>query len=894
MEHAHDQEWRFHIEQRADDLERTGLTRPEALRLARAEFGSLDARREESRDAVGVRMVDDLRGDLRYALRMLRQSPTFTTIAVLSLALGIGANSAMFSLMESVLWKTLPVESPGQLRQLSWVSGPKLPMSSTWGNLGSTDDGGRTSGSFSYPALLALQHSDASALLTVVGFKPIGRLTAIIDGKAELVEGELVSGGFYDAIGVRPFAGRPILPSDDVRNAERTVAVISDAFWARRFGRDPTAIGRTIQVNQVPVTVVGVNPASFTGLTPGRRPDVFVPLSMQPVVLPWRYAKNPSLLDDPDYWWVLAMGRLHPGADERQAQAALDLALGNAVRPLLIASPGSARPRLRLTDGSRGENDLRDQFSRPLLVLVAFVGLVLLIACANLANLLLARAAARHREISLRLALGAGHWRIGRQMLTEGLVIASLGGAAGVLLGFWLRNGIPRLLATSWDPAPLEAEFNGRVLWLSVGVTMLTGVLFSLAPMWQATHVRVATALKDGGRATMSRSRRVARRSLVVLQVGLSVVLLLGAGLFVRTLWNLRSADLGFTPERIVLFTLDPPRTRYTGAERTTLFARLEEAIGGLPGVQGATLSSEALVSGSTSTTRAVPTGRAMRPGQADRTWVNEVGSAFFETMGIPIVYGRGLRPQDRAGSLVVAVVNQQFVRDFFPDKNPLGQTFKSGDDVYQIVGVSADARYARISETMPPTFYRPFAQAKDIGAMTFEVRTTVGEGSLLAMVREAVGRIDKDLPVFDVRTQEEQIAATLSQQRLFATLTSAFGLLALVLASVGIYGIISGSVASRIGEIGVRMALGAGRSQVLRMVLREAVGLAVIGVSLGLAASAGLGKYVSSFLYELTPFDPITAAATVLLMLGVALLSGWWPARLASRLDPMQALRHD
>ena len=435
-----------------------------------------------------------------------------------------------------------------------------------------------------------------------------------------------------------------------MRNAESTVALISDAFWARRFGRDRSVVGRTIQVNQVPVLIVGVNPAAFTGLSPGRKPDVFLPLSMQPVVLPWRYGKSPSLLDDPDYWWVLAMGRLAPRVDERQAQAALDVVLGDTVRPLLDASPGKARPRLRLTDGSRGVDDLRDEFSKPLLVLVTFVGLVLLIACANLANLLLARAAARQREISLRLALGAGHWRIGRQMLTEGLLIASLGGAAGVLLGFWLRNGIPRLLATSWDPGPLQPDFNARVLGLSIAVTLLTGVLFSLAPMWQATRVRVATALKDGGRATMSRSRRVARRSLVVLQVGLSVVLLIGAGLFVRTLWNLRSAELGFNPQRIVLFTIDPPRTRYTGAQRTALFATLEEAIADLPGVQSATLSSEPLVAGSTSTTRAVPTGRAMRPGTADRAWVNDVGAAFFETVGIPIVYGRGLRPQDRDG----------------------------------------------------------------------------------------------------------------------------------------------------------------------------------------------------------------------------------------------------
>ncbi len=892
VEQSQRQEWQFHIEQRASDLEHNGVTRDEALRLARAEFGSLDARGEESRDALGFRLLDDLRADLSYAVRLLRQSPTFTAVAVLSLALGIGANSAMFSLMESVLWKTLPVSAPEQLRQLSWVSGPTLPMGSTWGNLGSTDTGGRTSGSFSYPGFMAMQRGEEPRL-DMFAFKPIGRLTAVVDGTAELVEGELVSGEFYRVLGVSPIAGRAVLPSDDQRNADATVAVISDAFWARRFGRDPATVGRTIHVNQVPVTIVGVNPPAFTGLTPGRRPDVFVPLSMQPVILPWRYSKSPALLDDADYWWVLVMGRLAPGVDERQAEAALDVVLGDVVRPMLEAKPGTDRPRVRLTPGDRGADDLRDQFSRPLLVLVAFVAVVLLIACANLANLLLARASARQREISLRLALGAGPWRIARQLLTEGLVLACLGGAAGVLLGFWLRNGIPQLLATSWQPGPMQADFNARVLALSVGVTLLTGVLFSLAPMWQATRVRVASALKDGGRTTMSRSRRLTRRSLVVVQVGLSVVLLIAAGLFVRTLWNLRAADLGFQPQRIVLFTIDPPRTRYADQGRTALFARLEDEIARLPGVLSASLSSEALVAGSTSTTRVTPTGRPSR-GQLDRAWINEVGSAFFETMGIPILYGRALGPQDRAGSLQVAVVNQQFVRHFFPDQNPLGQTFSHGDEICHIVGVSANARYDRISTPMPPTFYRPFAQAKDLGAMTFEVRTALDAGSLLRMVRRAVGTIDKDLPVFDVRTQVEQIDATLSQQRLFATLTSAFGLLALVLAAVGIYGVIASSVASRIGEIGVRMALGAAGRQVRSMILRETIGLAGLGVVAGVLGAAGLTRYVASFLYDVTTFDPITAAAAVLLMLGVALLSGWWPARFAARLDPMQALRHE
>jgi predicted permease len=888
-------EWQFHIEQRAADLERQGVVSSEALRRARAEFGSLDARREESRDAVGLRVFDDLCADLRYAFRLLRQSPAFTAVAVLSLGLGIGANSAMFSLMEAVLWKSLPVPAPDQLRQVAWVSGPKEVMSSMWGNDSPTPAGGVTSTSMSYPVFVAMQGAAESQGAHLSAFKPIGRLTAVIGGKAELVNCDLVSGDFYQSIRVSPAVGRAIVPADDRRNADGTVAVISDAFWARRFGRDRSILSQTIQINQVPVTIVGVNASAFTGFTAGRLPDVFLPITAQPALLPLRPSETVAMIDDPNFWWVLTMARVPEGIDEARLQRAMDVAMGDQVRPLLEANPGSDRPHVRLTSGGRGVDDLRDEFSRPLIVLTAFVGLVLLIACANLANLLLARAVSRQREVSLRLALGAGSWRIARQMLTEGLVLASLGGTLGVLLGFWLRNGIPHLLGTSWEPIPLQADFSLRVLALSGALTIGTGVLFSLAPMWQAARVRVAAALKDGGRATGGRSRRVARRSLVVVQVALSVVLLIGAGLFLRTLWNLRTADLGFQPERLVLFTIDPPRNRYSGPARTDLFARIEQGIARLPGVQSATLTTEALVASSSSTTRATPIGRASR-GQADRTWVNEVGWDFFKTMEIPILYGRGFAPRDRAGAPLVAVVNQAFVRNFYPGTNPVGQTFSSrgGRAIYQIIGVSGDARYHRINAPMPPTFYRPYAQEGDLRSMTFEVRTMLQPAVLVNMARGVVDGIDRELPIFDVRTQVEQIDATLSQQRTFAALTTAFGLLAVILASIGIYGVIAGSVASRVPEIGVRMALGAERRQVLMMVLREAATLGLLGVVTGVSAAAVLVKYIASFLYNLTPFDPITAGSATLLMLAVALVSGWWPARFASRLDPMQALRHE
>jgi predicted permease len=894
IDRSHLDEWQFHIEQRAADLEREGVSAGEALRLARVEFGSLDARQEESRDAVGLRLFDDLRADLRYAFRLLRQSPTFTAVAVVSLALGIGANSAMFSLMEAVLWKSLPVPSPHQLRQVSWVSGPKEAFNSLWGNESETATGGYTSTSISYPVFIAMQRAAESQGAHLSAFKAVGRHTAVIGGTAEPVLCDLVSGDFYQSIGVRPLAGRAILPADDRRNADGTVAVISEAFWARRFGRDRAILGQTIRINQVPVTIVGVNPPSFTGFTAGRQPDVFMPITAQPALLPARNG-DVALIDDPSFFWALSMARVPEGVDETQLQRAMNAAMGEEVKPLLDATAGSSRPHVRLTPGGRGVDDLRDEFSRPLIVLTTFVGLVLLIACANLANLLLARAVSRQREVSLRLALGAGSFRIARQMLTEGLVLASLGGSVGLLLGFWLRNAIPYLLGTSWEPVPLEADFSPRVLFLSAVLTFGTGVLFSLAPMWQAARVRVAAALKDGGRTTGGRTRRVAKRSLVVVQVALSVVLLIGAGLFLRTLWNLRTADLGFQPERLVLFTVDPTLNRYSGRARTELFARIEEGVARLPGVQAVTLTTEALVANSSSSTRVTPAGRASR-GQKDRTWVNDVGWDFFKTMEIPILYGRGFGPQDRAGAPLAAVVNQAFVKNFYPGTNPVGQTFSTGggQSVYHIVGVSADARYNRINAPMPPTFYRAYAQYDHLRSMTFEVRTALQPAALARMARAVIDGIDRELPIVDLRTQVEQIDATLSQQRMFAVLTSAFGLLAVILASIGIYGVIAASVASRVPEIGVRMALGAGRGQVLTMILREAVTLGVVGIVAGGTAAAFLVRYIASFLYNLTPFDPIAAGSAMLLMLAVAVVSGWWPARFASRLDPMQALRHE
>lgn len=894
IENQMDEELRFHIERYTEDLIRSGFSLEEARRRARAEFGVIEARKDECREALGLRLLDDLLADCRYAARILRQSPAFTIVAILSLALGIGANTAIFTLMEAVLWKTIPVRNPEQLRLLSWDSGPKNIVDSTWGGRQLTP-GGISSTVFSYAVFRALQQT-TTGTQAVFAFKPAGRMTAVIDGHAELVTSELVSGNFYASVGVMPIAGRPITSADDKRTAAQIVAVISDSFWSRRFARDASALGRTISLNQVPVTVAGINPPSFEGMEPGRNPDIFLPVSAQPVILPFQWAMNKSgsLLDDPETWWLQVMVRLQPEISESQIQAALDVILKQAVRNSYPNKKDYDIPRMRLLTGSRGLDKLREQFRTPVFVLLSLVGLVLLIACANLANLLLARATARQREIGVRLALGAGRWRIIRQMLTEGLVLAILGGSAGVLLGFWLRNGIPRLLATPWTPTPFEAQFDFRVLLIAIGVTLLTGILFSLAPAWKSTHVPINAALKDGSRSTTGIANLLAGKSLVIFQICLSLLLLVGAGLFIRTLANLKSADLGFHPERVLLFTIDPPRTSYAGEKRKALFLQLEEQIQSIPGVQSATLSQDALVADNTSTTSFTTPGRGPRPGEADTAWINWVGDRFFETMGIPILYGRALGVRDRANAPLVGVVNQQFVRKFFPNINPLGKIVVNGNNKYQIVGICGDARFDEIRSPVPPTFYGAFTQARDLRNMTFELQTAASESSILKSVREVIRSVDKDLPVFDIRTQTEQIDATLSHERLFATLTSGFGLLALILAAVGIYGVMAYAVARRTSEIGVRLALGAQSVQVLRMILREAAFLAAAGFTIGILASIVLTRYIRSMLYDLTPLDPVTLCGALVLLLLVVLAAGWLPARRASRLDPMVALRHE
>jgi predicted permease len=763
-------------------------------------------------------------------------------------------------------------------------------MGHLWGDTSKTATGQYISTSFSYPVYRQLR-AESHSFDNLFAFKDISRFTVTLNGHAEVVPGEMVSGNFYQGLEVATAAGRPILPSDDSSGGE-PVAVISDAFWAQQFGRSPGAIGQTIQLNRIPVTIVGVNSPSFLGAGVGRAAEIFVPLAMQPQLIP--HPKG-SLLEDADYWWLQIMGRLKP-AVAPQTESELEVAFDSAVKATLPIKQDTSLPRLSVSDGSRGLDHLRRDFARPIYVLMALAGLVLLVACANLANLLLARSAARQREMSVRLALGAGRMRIIRQVLTESMLLAALGCMAGLALGYAGRNIIPNLVSTPWEPSVLQLKFNWQVLAVTIAVSLLTGLLFGIAPAWQATHSDVNTGLKETSRASSGRRRGFAGKTIVVMQICLSALLVIGSGLFLRTLSNLYATQIGFRPDNILLFDIDPPSTRYPAGQGVAVHRRIEEKIATIPGVESVTLTSDPLIANDSSIDTFAPSGRAVHAGQPTEAWSNHVGVHFFETMGIPILYGRSFDDQVTATSPKLAVVNQRLAEQFFPGENAIGSTFNTGDPQHpiEIVGICANTKYENLRSEPPPTFYLPYVQHEDPGPMTYEVKMAAAGEDVIGPIREAVRAIDKDLPLIDIRSQVAQIDATTTQERVFAVLTTSFGGLALVLACIGIYGIMAYTVSRRTNEIGIRMALGAQVRSVVLMVLGEATWLVGIGLALGILVAIGLARLVRSMLYGLGPFDAITFIGASLLLLAVALLAGWGPARKASRINPVIALRHE
>lgn len=891
-------EVRFHMESYAADLERKGLAAGEARRRAQRAFGPVERHKEDMRASFGLRWWDEMMSDAHFALRLLRRSPGFAAIAILSLALGIGANTAIFTLADRVLYVRLGVPDPGSLRLLSWTGGPHVAVHSMWGDWDNTN-GGTTSTSFSYPVYRYL-HDHNTGLEELFAFKGIGRVNVTAGGEAETAQAEMVSGNYYGLLGVQVQAGRPIEPADDGAPGTGAVVVISDGFWARRFGRSPSAIGAAIRVNLTPMTIVGVNPPEFTGAKGAQSsPEIFLPFSMQPVVAP--KPRMDSLLASTDLWWMQIMGRKRAGVSDREAQARLDVALNQAVRATMPLRNQDEIPHIAVGDGSRGLNFAGRTYSRLVAVLMALAGLVLLLACANIANLLLARSAWRGREMGVRLALGAGRARIVRQVLTESMVLAVLGGVLGLALGYGGQQAIPALIANAWEPNDWSGSFDWRVFAFTAAVTAITGLMFGAGPAWRAAGRDAGMGLKESAQTLTRRRGGFSGKAMVAFQVMLSTMLVAAAALFLRTIVALNSAPLGFNAENLILFSIEPPASRYKSPRDIDLYRRIEDALRAIPGVEGVTQSSVALLSDSMTNDGFEPEGAPRNPAKREMAFDNDVGPGFFATMGTPILAGREFTASDSAGAQPVAVVNRALAREFFNGANPVGRTFLTSDpetgrkESITIVGLCADARYARLREEPPPLYYLPYLQRDgEAGGMTFEVRTKGKPAAAAGAIRAAVQRVDRDLPLIEFRTQREQIDSGIAQERLFAALTASFGALALALASIGVYGVMAYSVARRTNEIGIRLALGAPRGGVLGMVLREAAWIGAAGTASGLAAAAALTPLVRASLYGVRPADPATLAAAGLALMTVALGAAWVPASRAARVEPLAALRHE
>ncbi len=827
--------------------------------------------------------------DLKYGLRMLGRNPGFTAIAVLTLALGIGANTAIFSLLNAVMLRQLPVQEPGQLVLLGTGNGR-----------GSTDTFAFTR-LYSYPFYREMQQknqvfSEVSAVLSLFFEHMHGTVEG--SGSLESMNVQLVSGTYFSMLGVKPMMGRMFSRSDDDPEGGQPIAVASYAWWNRRFSRDPSILGKTVTFGSTVYTIVGVAPPEFFGTEVGEAPDLWIPLSMEKQVSPgW------NGLDDKWFESLEILGRLKPGVTVSQAEANVNLLARQIwhgfAGPVLTKDQQSRldRAHIPLTPAGRGLPRLRREFSLPLQILMVVVGLVLLIACANIANLLLARASTRQREIAVRMAVGAGRSRLVRQMLTESLLVAFIGGGLGVFFATWASQLLLVMVSTGNSPLPLEVAPDARVFAFTFLISCLTAALFGTFPALRSTRIDLTPALKEARGGAPGQGHSKLARVLIVSQVSLSLVLLVGAALFLRTLVNLAHVGTGFNKENVLLFSLDPPAVGYKEDSRlVNLYQQIAQKINAEPGVRAASVSFFTFNQGEWSGNIVVQ-GRA--PQGADPNVTNNVvGQKYFTAMGIPLLVGRVFGPQDTEKSPKVAVINETMAKVYFPGGSPIGRRFGIGDDPkkssdFEVVGVVGDAKYVGLREKPQPAAYFPYPQR--IGFYNdLEVRYSGDPAAIIAEVRRAVGEVDHSLPVTYENTLAQQVDQSVNTEALIAQLSAFFGLLAVFLACIGIYGLMSYTVSRRTNEIGIRMALGAGRSGVLWMVMRESLTLVGIGLVVGLPVALAAERLVSKMLYGLGAIDPLSMAVSGILLLAFALLAGYLPARRASCVDPMVALRYE
>jgi predicted permease len=837
--------------------------------------------------------------DLKHGARSLVKKPAFSAMAVLSLALGIGANAAIFSLLNALLLNTLPVHEPGQLFFLEPNGPPQVKRSSK----------------VSLPAFESIrQHNEV--LSGQCFFSYVTRINAQVDGQPEMADMQMVSGGLFSVLGVHPFAGRTLVEADDTPRSEESVAVISYNYWQRRFGGNASVVGQTVTVNRTPVTIVGVTPPEFYGTIVGSAPDIFVPSLAGERMLPERNHIR-------DSWLPFVLGRLKSGVSREQAESGLTLLIqradleqaGSQITPQDLEK--IQKQTFRLESAKQGFNVLRQQFSTPLRLLMALAGLVLLIACANVANLMLARGASRRKEIALRFALGASRVRVIQSLLIEALLLAAIGGACGLALASWSSDLLLSVFSSGRNPITaganllVVAPLDWRLVTFTAAVSIFSTLLFGLAPAWSATRLDLTSALKDS-KAMGSTGRFGWGDRLVAVQVAISVVLLVSAALFVRSLIKLETVDLGFRRDKVLLFSVDPQLINYKGPQIADLYGQMLARIGAIPGVSSVSLSRQGLLSGSgTNASVRIPghptpadEGQFKDTGN-DLEWnvpsFSQVGPRFFETLGMTIVRGRDFTAKDNQTGPHVAIINEGFARYYFGPDNPVGQYIDRGIEdggLIQIVGMVKDAKAASVREGTARAFYVPFLQ--DPGSWretTFQVRTIGDPLSIVGPIRQEVQAIEPNLALFRVRTLSTQVDESLGQDRLVTTLTSLFGVLALMLAGAGLFGILSYSVTQRTREIGIRMALGAERSRVLTMILRHGMMLTLIGVGIGLAGAFIATRYLArmdTLLYGVTPHDPLTYAIAVGALVLVALLACLLPARRATEVDPMVALRYE
>jgi predicted permease len=834
--------------------------------------------------------MENLLQDIRFGLRTLGKNPGFTVVAILTLALGIGANAAIFSLMDQVLLRLLPVERP---RELVVLTSPGVNHGRVW----SDSDGGP---SFSYPMYKDLR--DRNEVFTGLLARFHVQVNVAGEGQSQLAEGELVSGNYFQVLGVRPFLGRVLTAQDETAPGANPVTVLTYGYWTRHFGSDPNILNKQLAVNGNSLTVVGVARPGFTGVQVGLIPDLFIPITMKAQMTP-----NWDGLADRNDHWVTMLGRLKPGMSADKAQAGLAplyRALMEGDATALKLSPRDQQEfvnrKLVLDTGSHGRPILQHDAQQPLLVLMAMVGLVLLIACANLAGLLIARGEGRQREIALRLALGAGRLRLVRQLMTESLILALAGGAAGLALASWTLNVIVNSIPEDQGASGLTSQLDYRVLIFAGVVSLVTGVLFGLAPAIRATHTDLQSVLKDQGVNVSGGKANVrVRKFLLTSQIALTAVLLAAAGLFAHSLLNLKTQDLGVRPDHVLEFSISPELNRYTPPQTVALTDRIRKSIEAVPGVRSVSTSEIPMLANSNSSSNITVQSYNAQEDEDMNVDQNWVGPNFLAAMGIPLLNGREFSETDTGTSPKVAIINEALARRFFAGRNPIGLHFGfgGGNDVKldtEIVGVVKDSKNTDVKTAVHPFVFVPYAQSEHFGNATFYVRTSQDPVALTANVRNLIQGFDGNLPVYGVKTLTAQVDEIMFTDRLVTVFSLCLGLLASLLAAVGLYGVMAYVVARRTREIGIRMALGATQKNVAWMILREIVGMLAAGLCVGLIAAYGIGRVVESLLFGVKADDPIVFVTAAGLLVAVALLAGWLPSRKAANVDPMVALRYE